>query len=48
MDNVEASNKNDIIKFNKKFSNYTKNYTLLVIYHIKNKNKLDLSIYSLL
>jgi hypothetical protein len=41
MDNVEASNKNDIIKFNKKFSNYTKNYTLLVIYHIKNKNKLD-------
>ena len=30
--------KNDIINFNNKFSNYTKNYTLLVIYHIKNKH----------
>lgn len=29
--------KNNIIKFNNKFSKFTKNYTLLVIFHIKNK-----------
>ncbi len=37
MDNVEYNQNNDIIKFNNTFSKYTKNYTLLVIYHIKNK-----------
>ena len=37
MDNIEEKSKNDIINFNNKFFKYTKNYTLLVIYHIKNK-----------
>jgi hypothetical protein len=37
MDNIEENLKNDIINFNNKFSKYTKNYTLLVIFHIKNK-----------
>jgi hypothetical protein len=37
MDNIEENSKNDIINFNNKFSKYTKNYTLLIIYHIKNK-----------
>ena len=37
LDNIEENHKNDIINFNNKFSKYTKNYTLLVIYHIKNK-----------
>ena len=37
MDHIEEKQRNDIIDFNNKFSNYTKNYTLLVIYHIKNK-----------
>jgi hypothetical protein len=36
-ENVDENQKNDIINFNNKFSKYTKNYTLLVIYHIKNK-----------
>ena len=35
LDNIEENHKNDIINFNNKFSKYTKNYTLLVIYHIK-------------
>jgi hypothetical protein len=35
--NVDENQKNDIINFNNKFSKYTKNYRLLVIYHIKNK-----------
>lgn len=35
MDKIEEIHKNDIITFNNKFSKYTKNYTLLVIYHIK-------------
>ena len=39
LDNVEEINTNDIINFNSKFSKYTKNYTLLVIYHIKNKKE---------
>ncbi len=29
--------KNNIIEFNNKFSKYTKNYKLLVIFHIQNK-----------
>jgi hypothetical protein len=37
MDNVEEEDKNNIIHFNNNFSKYTKNYTLLVIYHIQNK-----------
>jgi hypothetical protein len=37
MDNIEEKLKNDIIGFNTKFSKYTKNYRLLVIFHIKNK-----------
>ena len=36
MNKVEETHKNDVINFNNKFSKYTKNYTLLVIYHIKN------------
>lgn len=38
-DNIEEKQKNTIIDFNNKFSKYTQNYTLLVIYHIKNKQK---------
>jgi hypothetical protein len=34
---VEEELKNNIINFNNKFSKYTKNYTLLVIFHINNK-----------
>ncbi len=41
MNNAEAINKNDIINFNNKFSRFTKNYTLLVIYHIPTKHKMD-------
>lgn len=37
MDNINENLNNLIINFNNKFSKYTKNYTLLVIYHIKNK-----------
>jgi len=37
LDNVEENLTKNIINFNNKFSEYTKNYTLLVIYHIKNK-----------
>jgi hypothetical protein len=37
MDNIEENQNNNIINFNNKFSKYTKNYKLLVIYHIKNK-----------
>ena len=37
MDNFEENLKNNIINFNNKFSKYTKNYKLLVILHIKNK-----------
>ena len=39
MDNVEDIHKNDIINFNRKFYRFTKNYTLLVIYNIQNKNE---------
>jgi hypothetical protein len=38
MDNIEEKFKNNIIDFNNKFSKYTKNYKLLVICQIKNKN----------
>jgi hypothetical protein len=37
MNNLEEKLKNNIIDFNNKFSKYTKNYTLFVIFHIKNK-----------
>lgn len=37
MDSVTEHDKNKIIEFNNTFSTYTKNYTLLVVYHIKNK-----------
>ena len=36
-DNFKENLKNEIIDFNNKFSKYTKNYTLLFICHIKNK-----------
>ena len=39
MNNIKEELKNKIIDFNNKFSNYTKNYTLLVILHINNKTK---------
>jgi hypothetical protein len=38
MDNIQEEQKKYIIDFNDKFSKYTKNYTLLIIYHIKNKH----------
>ena len=37
--NVEENVKNDIINFNNNFSKYTKNYTLLVIFHIPNQQQ---------
>lgn len=37
MDNIEEINKKNIINFNNKFYKYTKNYTLLVIFNIKDK-----------
>lgn len=37
MDNIEEELKISIVNFNNKFSKHTKNYTLLVIFHIKNK-----------
>ena len=36
-DTIHETMKNNIIEFNNKFSKYTKNYTLLVIFHIPNK-----------
>jgi len=39
MDNIHENIKNKIIEFNSKFSNYTSNYTILVILHIKNKEQ---------
>jgi len=39
MDNIENNNINNIIDFNNKFSKYTSNYTLLVIFHIPNKQQ---------
>jgi len=37
MDSVMEHDKNKIIDFNNTFSTYAKNYTLVVVYHIKNK-----------
>ena len=37
MINIDENIKNKIIEFNNKFSKYTSNYTLLVIFHIPNK-----------
>jgi hypothetical protein len=37
--NMNEYLKNELIQFNKKFSIYTKNYKLLVIIQIKNKEK---------
>jgi hypothetical protein len=34
MNNIDENIKNEIIEFNNKFSKYTSNYTLLVIFHI--------------
>jgi hypothetical protein len=39
MDDVNENIKNRIIDFNNKFSKYTSNYTLLIIFHIKNKQQ---------
>jgi len=38
MDNIDENMKNNIINFNNKFSKYTNNYTLLVIFHCKTKS----------
>ena len=37
LDDIIEKDKNEIIDFNNKFLKYTKNYKLLIIYHIKNK-----------
>jgi len=37
MNNIDENITNQIIDFNNKFSKYTSNYTLLVIFHIPNK-----------
>ena len=39
MNNIDENTKNNIIDFNNKFSKYTSNYTLLVIFHIPNKEE---------
>ena len=39
MNNVDENIKNKCIEFNNKFSKYTYNYTLLVIFHIPNKQQ---------
>jgi len=39
MNNVDENIKNKMIEFNNKFSKYTSNYTLLVIFHIPNKEQ---------
>jgi hypothetical protein len=39
MNNIDENIKNNIIDFNNKFSKYTSNYTLLVIFHIPNKQQ---------
>ena len=39
MNNIDEYIKNKIIDFNNKFSKYTSNYTLLVIFHIPNKEQ---------
>jgi hypothetical protein len=37
--NIDENIRNNIIEFNNKFSKYTSNYTLLVIFHIPNKEQ---------
>jgi len=39
MNNVDENIKNKTIEFNNKLSKYTSNYTLLVIFHIPNKEQ---------
>ncbi len=39
MNNIDENIKNKIIEFNNKFSKYTSNYTLLVIFHIPYKKQ---------
>ena len=39
MNTMDETTKNNMIDFNNKFSNYTSNYTLLVIFHIPNKQQ---------
>ena len=39
MHNIDENIKNKIIEFNNKFSKYTSNYTLLVIFHISKKKQ---------
>jgi hypothetical protein len=39
INNVDENIKNKTIEFNNKFSKYTSNYTLLVIFHIPNKEQ---------
>ena len=39
MENINEHIKNELIKFNRRFSKYTTNYTLLVIFNITNKQK---------
>jgi len=39
MNNIDENIKNQIIDFNNKFSKYTSNYTLLVIFHMPNKEQ---------
>lgn len=39
MNNIDENIKNKIIEFNNKFSKYTSNYTLLVIFHIPYKEQ---------
>jgi len=39
MNNVDENITNKMIEFNNKFSNHTFNYTLLIIFHIPNKNQ---------
>jgi hypothetical protein len=39
MDNINENIKNEVIDFNNKFSKYTSNYTLLIIFHISNKQQ---------
>lgn len=39
VDDIQSYHMNNIIDFNNKFSKYTSNYTLLVIFHIPNKQQ---------
>jgi hypothetical protein len=41
MNNIDENIKNSIIDFDNKFSKYTSNYTLLVIYHIPYKQQTE-------